>query len=47
METLFWPNAWHSWHALAPQLPEATHALEALGTAIRQRMLKYIQEAAV
>ena len=40
METVFWPNVWHSWHALAPQLPEATRALEALGTAIRQRMLK-------
>jgi len=46
MEIVLWPNAWHSWHALAPQLPEATHALEALGTAIRQRVSKYIQDAA-
>ena len=45
MEILLWPNAWHSWHALAPQLPEATHALEALGAAIRQRVSKYIQGA--
>lgn len=45
METVFWPNAWHSWHALAPQLPEATRALEALGATIRQRMSKYIQGA--
>ncbi len=36
MDTIFWPDVWHSWHALAPQLPEATHALEALGATIRQ-----------
>jgi acetyl esterase/lipase len=38
MEILLYPHVWHSWHALAPQLPEATRALEALGTAIRQRV---------
>jgi acetyl esterase/lipase len=41
METLFWPDVWHSWHALAPQLPEATHALEQLGAAIRLRIKNY------
>lgn len=46
METVFWPKAWHSWHALAPQLPEATRALETFGTAIRQRVARYIQGAA-
>ena len=46
METIFWPNVWHSWHALAPQLPEATQALETFGAAIRQRVLKYIEGAA-
>lgn len=40
LEILLWPKAWHSWHALAPQLPEATRALEALGAAIRQRVPK-------
>jgi len=38
METVLVPNVWHSWHALAPQLPEAARALEKLGTAIRQRV---------
>jgi acetyl esterase/lipase len=41
IEILLYPHVWHSWHALAPQLPEATRALEALGTAIRQRVSKY------
>jgi acetyl esterase/lipase len=45
-DTVFWPNVWHSWHALAPQLPEATHALKTLGAAIRQRVSKHIQDAA-
>jgi acetyl esterase/lipase len=40
METSLWPNAWHSWHALAPQLPEATQALETLGRAIQSRVLE-------
>jgi acetyl esterase/lipase len=40
METLLCPHVWHSWHALAPQLLEATQALEALGTAISQRVSK-------
>jgi len=38
VEIVFWPNVWHSWHALAPQLPEVTRAQEALGVAIRQKM---------
>lgn len=42
METILWPNVWHSWHALAPQLPEATRALEALGAFIRQWVSKSI-----
>jgi acetyl esterase/lipase len=46
MEVVLWPNVWHSWHALVPQLPEATRALETLGAAIRQRVSKYIQGAA-
>jgi monoterpene epsilon-lactone hydrolase len=33
-----WPRVWHAWHVLAPQLPEATQALKALGQAIRQRV---------
>ncbi len=45
-EIVLWPNAWHSWHALAPQLPEATQALETLGAAIRQRVSKHTQGAA-
>lgn len=40
IETIFWPDVWHSWHALAPQLPEATKALKALGKAIRQFVLE-------
>jgi acetyl esterase/lipase len=43
METLLWPDVWHSWHALAPQLPEATQALKAFATAIRQRVSEHIQ----
>lgn len=35
IETIFWPVAWHSWHALAPQLPEATEAMKVFGAAIR------------
>jgi epsilon-lactone hydrolase len=37
METILWPKVWHSWHALAPQLPEAVRALEAFGAAIRRQ----------
>ena len=46
METVFWPNVWHSWHALAPQLPEATHALEMFGATIHQRLIKKIHDLA-
>lgn len=38
IEVLLWPDAWHSWHSLAPQLPEATRALEAFGAGIRERV---------
>jgi epsilon-lactone hydrolase len=38
IEIVFWPNVWHSWHALVPQLPEASLALQALGSAIRLRV---------
>jgi monoterpene epsilon-lactone hydrolase len=41
MEILLCPHVWHSWHALAPQLPEATRALKTLGAAIRWRVSKY------
>jgi acetyl esterase/lipase len=40
MEILLCPHAWHSWHALAQQLPEATRALETLAAAIRKRVTK-------
>jgi acetyl esterase/lipase len=39
VEILLWPKVWHSWHALAPQLPEATQALETLGAAIHRQAL--------
>ena len=38
METILFPNAWHGWHVLAPQLPEATQALARLAEAIRRRL---------
>lgn len=40
IETILFPFVWHSWHALAPQLPEATHALDTLGKMIRQRIIE-------
>jgi monoterpene epsilon-lactone hydrolase len=38
VELHLWPHVWHGWHLLAPQLPEATQALQALGQIIRQRL---------
>jgi acetyl esterase/lipase len=38
IEVFYWPDAWHGWHVLVPQLPEATRALEMLGETIRQRV---------
>lgn len=40
METILFPHVWHSWHALAPHLPEATQALNTLGKTIQERMIK-------
>jgi monoterpene epsilon-lactone hydrolase len=31
VEICLWPHVWHGWHVLAPQLPEATRALESFG----------------
>jgi monoterpene epsilon-lactone hydrolase len=38
VEAIFWPRVWHSWHALAPQLPESNQALESLAAAICERL---------
>ena len=38
IEVCYWPEAWHGWHVLVPQLPEATKALKLLGGTIRQRV---------
>ena len=37
VECVFWPDVWHGWHVLVPQLPEATNALKMLGDVIHQR----------
>jgi acetyl esterase/lipase len=36
IQVVLWPEVFHSWHALAPELPEAVRALENLGAAIRR-----------
>ena len=36
-ELSLWPEVWHGWHLFAPQLPEATQALQMLGDVVRQR----------
>ena len=36
IQVIPWSHVWHGWHVLAPQLPEATRALKALGDEIRQ-----------
>jgi acetyl esterase/lipase len=33
-----WPGMWHVWHGLAPWLPEARQAIEAIGGFIRERL---------
>jgi len=38
MEKSLWPDVWHGWHVLAPQLPEATDALKMLGDVIQERV---------
>lgn len=38
LELIVWPRVWHSWHLFSPQLPEATQALKAFGTVIRQNI---------
>lgn len=38
METILFQKVWHSWHALAPQLPEAMQGLKTIGSAIRRRI---------
>jgi monoterpene epsilon-lactone hydrolase len=38
IQVLSWPHVWHGWHVLAPQLPEATRALDALADGIRQHI---------
>jgi acetyl esterase/lipase len=37
VEKHLWPDVWHGWHVLAPQLPEGTAALKLLGEVIRER----------
>jgi acetyl esterase/lipase len=33
-----WPKMWHVWHLLAPTLPEARQAIEAIGAFVRERL---------
>jgi epsilon-lactone hydrolase len=33
-----WPRMWHVWHLLAPSLPEARQAVDAIGAFIRERL---------
>ena len=33
-----WPAMWHVWHLLAPSLPEARQAVEAIGAFIRKHL---------
>jgi epsilon-lactone hydrolase len=39
LDVLLWPQVWHGWHLLAPQLPEATQALKTLGKKIRATLI--------
>jgi acetyl esterase/lipase len=34
VDLVIWPNVWHAWHVLVPQLPEATNALRVFGETI-------------
>jgi acetyl esterase/lipase len=38
VEFCLWPEAWHAWHVLPSQLPEARDALRLLGEVIRHRL---------
>ena len=33
-----WPRMWHVWHFLAPSLPEARQAIDAIGAFVRERL---------
>ena len=33
-----WPRMWHVWHLLAPSLPEARQAIDAIGAFVRERL---------
>lgn len=44
-EVALQPHVWHSWHAMAPLLPEATQALADLGAVIRQRITEYQEKS--
>ena len=33
-----WPRMWHAWHLLAPWLPEARQAIDAIGAFVRERL---------
>jgi acetyl esterase/lipase len=36
IDLVVWPDVWHAWHILVPQLPEATKALKVLGERIKR-----------
>jgi acetyl esterase/lipase len=40
-----WPGMWHVWHLLAPALPEASQAIEAIGVFVRERLRCQADEA--
>lgn len=44
-EVAFQSHVWHSWHAMAPHLPEATQALADLGAVIQKRVAKYQEKS--
>src|SRR5574341_1699120 len=35
---VIWPKMWHVWHLLAPDLPEAQQAINAIGAFVRGRV---------
>lgn len=38
LELVIWPHVWHAWHGFVPLVPEATRALEMLGSAVRKHV---------
>ena len=38
VDLVVWPSMWHVWHLLAPSLPEARQAIEAVGAFIREHL---------